>query len=158
MTDETSREKQYIGRVKWFNSKVGYGFVTVTDGEKTQTDVFVHHSQVKVATEQYRYLVQGEYVEFEWIAAGEGGEHVFQAGNVHGLNGGKLMCETRNENRYEHSNQTDEGYPSADMESRPVRNTRRPAHSTRHVNSSDGDNKDGWERVSRRSKPTYKTL
>lgn len=164
MTDETSREKQYIGRVKWFNSKVGYGFVTVTDGEKAQTDVFVHHTQVQVATEQYRYLVQGEYVEFEWVEAGEG-DHAFQAGNVHGLNGGKLMCETRNENRPERSNETKDGFPSAsasassDTESRPVRTpqTHRPARSTvrRSYNSSDGDSE--WTRVSRRSKPATKS-
>jgi cold shock CspA family protein len=36
------------GRVKWFNSKAGYGFITVTDGPKSGTDVFVHHSAIKV--------------------------------------------------------------------------------------------------------------
>ena len=33
-----------IGRVKWFNNKAGYGFITVTDGSRSGTDVFVHHS------------------------------------------------------------------------------------------------------------------
>ena len=28
-------------------------------------DVFVHHSALTVGEEQYKYLVQGEYVEFE---------------------------------------------------------------------------------------------
>ena len=88
--------KRYRGRVKWFNNSTGYGFITVTDGEKSGTDVFVHHSGVVVSQEQYRYLVQGEYVEFEFIKP-SGGTHEFQAGSVSGIKGGKLMCETRNE-------------------------------------------------------------
>jgi len=91
-------DKQHVGRVKWFNSKAGYGFVTVTDGEKSNTDVFVHHSQIQVGKEQYRYLVQGEYVEFDWTET-DSGDHDYQAGNVRGVSGGLLMCETRNENR-----------------------------------------------------------
>ena len=89
---------QYVGRVKWFNSKAGYGFLTVTDGEKSNTDVFVHHSQIQVGKEQYRYLVQGEYVEFEWTDT-ESSDHDYQAGHVRGVSGGLLMCETRHENR-----------------------------------------------------------
>jgi cold shock CspA family protein len=50
------------GRVKWFNNKAGYGFITVTDGEKNGTDVFVHHTSVVVGSPQYTYLVQGEYL------------------------------------------------------------------------------------------------
>ena len=94
----TVDDVSHVGRVKWFNSKAGYGFLTVTDGEKANMDVFVHHSQVQVGKEQYRYLVQGEYVQFEWCDT-ETSDHRFQAGNVKGMNGGKLMCETRNENR-----------------------------------------------------------
>ena len=29
------------GRVKWFNNRAGYGFITVTDGEHNGIDVFV---------------------------------------------------------------------------------------------------------------------
>ena len=89
--------------VKWFNSKAGYGFLTVTDGEKKDVDVFVHHSQINVEKEQYRYLVQGEYVQFEWVET-DSSDHKYQAGNVCGVNGGKLMCETRHENRTTRSN------------------------------------------------------
>jgi len=85
------------GRVKWFNNKSGFGFITVTDGEKSGTDVFVHHSAISVHSEQYRFLVQGEYVEFSLSEAN--GDHEFQASGVKGIKGGKLMCETRNENR-----------------------------------------------------------
>uniref|UniRef100_A0A6C0E3C0 CSD domain-containing protein n=1 Tax=viral metagenome TaxID=1070528 RepID=A0A6C0E3C0_9ZZZZ len=94
----TSSDETLTGRVKWFNNKTGYGFITITDGSKVGTDVFVHHSAIKVDDEQYRYLVQGEYVDLSLVAT-EGGAYEFQAGNVRGIKGGKLMCETRNETR-----------------------------------------------------------
>jgi CspA family cold shock protein len=84
------------GRVKWFNNKAGYGFITVTDGPRSGTDIFVHHSTIKVDNQQYKYLVQGEYVDFG-ISNTTSGEHEFQAVDVHGIKGGKLMCETRHE-------------------------------------------------------------
>jgi CspA family cold shock protein len=87
-----------LGRVKWFNNKAGYGFITVTDGKRSGTDVFVHHSAVNVENNQYKYLVQGEYVEFDLIKT-TSGAHEWQASNVHGIKGGKLMCETRNETK-----------------------------------------------------------
>lgn len=87
-----------LGRVKWFNNKTGFGFITVTDGQNEGNDIFVHHSSIKVDSEQYKYLVQGEYVEFELVST-NGGKHQFQAGDVKGIKGGKLMCETRKEFR-----------------------------------------------------------
>lgn len=89
---------RYTGRVKWFNNKTGYGFITVTDGPKDGTDVFVHHSAVRVSSEQYKYLVQGEYVDFS-LSDTKTEQHEYQADDVCGVKGGKLMCETRNESR-----------------------------------------------------------
>ena len=89
---------RFTGRVKWFNNKAGYGFITVTDGDKTGTDIFVHHTGVIVDSEQYKYLVQGEYVSFE-LKKMDSGDHEFHAFNVRGVNSGMLMCETRNENK-----------------------------------------------------------
>ena len=82
------------GRVKWFNNKAGYGFITATTGSQAGTDVFAHHSGLAVANQQYRYLVQGEYVEFQMNSV-EGGAHRFQAADVSGIGRGMLMCETR---------------------------------------------------------------
>lgn len=95
-TSASSSTEKFTGRVKWFNNKAGYGFVTVTDGSKSGSDVFIHHSAIKVDSEQYKYLVQGEYVEFT-LTSVEGGKHEFQAAEVCGIKGGKLMCETRND-------------------------------------------------------------
>jgi CspA family cold shock protein len=94
----TSSSERFTGRVKWFNNKAGYGFVTVTDGPSAGGDIFVHHSSIKVDSEQYKYLVQGEYVEFT-MSSTSTGNHEFQAGEVSGIKGGKLMCETRRELR-----------------------------------------------------------
>jgi cold shock CspA family protein len=93
-----SSSERFIGRVKWFNNKAGYGFITVTDGPKSGNDVFVHHSSIKVDSEQYKYLVQGEYVEFS-LSETKTETHEFQAGEVSGIKGGKLMCETRRDLR-----------------------------------------------------------
>ena len=90
--------ERFMGRVKWFNNKAGYGFITVTDGPKSGTDVFVHHSAIKVDSEQYKYLVQGEYIEFS-LSDTKTDTHQFQADEVSGIKGGKLMCETRRDSR-----------------------------------------------------------
>jgi len=95
VTSSTTGER-LTGRVKWFNNKAGYGFITVTDGVRSGTDVFVHHSSIQVENQQYKYLVQGEYVEFE-LSNTPSGNHEFQASKVAGINNGKLMCETRRE-------------------------------------------------------------
>jgi CspA family cold shock protein len=82
-----------MGRVKWFNNKDGYGFITST---QTNTDIFAHHSAISVV-DQYKYLVQGEYVEFELVNTQNNPNHKVQASNICGINSGKLMCETRND-------------------------------------------------------------
>ena len=95
----SSADNSFVGQVKWFNNKTGYGFITVSsEGEHSGKDIFTHFSAISVGDSQYKYLVQGEYVQFGMIKP-ESGSHEFQATNVSGINGGRLMCETRNMNQ-----------------------------------------------------------
>lgn len=55
------------GRVKWFNEKKGFGFITRDDGEK---DCFVHHSALSGAG--VRSLREGQRVEFDVVQAEKG--------------------------------------------------------------------------------------
>jgi cold shock CspA family protein len=94
----TTNDMVYEGRVKWFNNKAGYGFITVIGSDKDGVDIFAHHSTIQVSEEQYRYLVQGEYLEFK-LSTVESDSHKYQAIDIRGVKGGKLLCETRNESR-----------------------------------------------------------
>jgi CspA family cold shock protein len=113
VTSSTSSER-LTGRVKWFNNKAGYGFITVTDGSQSGSDIFIHHSAISVADQQYKYLVQGEYVSFQ-LTQTSSSQHPWQAAAVGGINSGKLMCETRNESRVVRSKyQSDRHAPSSE--------------------------------------------
>ena len=48
------------GKIKWYNSKRGYGFIERDDKEK---DAFVHASACKAAG--MRYLNENDKIEFE---------------------------------------------------------------------------------------------
>jgi CspA family cold shock protein len=116
----TTSEERLIGRVKWFNNKAGYGFITVTDGIQSGSDIFVHHSAIGVSNQQYKYLVQGEYIEFS-ITPTQGGAHAFQASCVCGIKGGKLMCETRNEFKIARNNHKASDTQHTAVKSEPVK-------------------------------------
>ncbi|ACM23046.1 MULTISPECIES: cold shock domain-containing protein [Thermotoga] len=47
------------GKVKWFDAKKGYGFITKDEGG----DVFVHWSAIEM--EGFKTLKEGQVVEFE---------------------------------------------------------------------------------------------
>ncbi|ETI66388.1 cold-shock protein [Neobacillus vireti] len=61
------------GKVKWFNSEKGFGFIEREGGE----DVFVHFSAIQ--GEGYKSLDEGQEVTFEI----ENGQRGPQAVNVH---------------------------------------------------------------------------
>lgn len=84
----------YTGQVKWFNSKSGYGFITIkNDCDKKDSDIFVHYTNITTSS-QYKYLMQGEYVEFNLLKSSNT-NHEFQAVNVTGILKGELMCQIR---------------------------------------------------------------
>ncbi|MCU0286785.1 MAG: cold shock domain-containing protein [Acidobacteria bacterium] len=56
------------GKVKWFNSQKGYGFIAMENGK----DIFVHHKAIQGTG--YKSLDEGDLVEFE-IRSSEKGDH-----------------------------------------------------------------------------------
>ncbi len=60
------------GKVKWFNSEKGYGFITTEEGY----EVFVHYSAITGGG--FKSLEEGQEVEFE-VTEGDRGP---QASNV----------------------------------------------------------------------------
>ena len=86
-------EEIYTGVVKWFNSKVGYGFITCLNKEYQNKDIFVHHSALigeqkndtYKSNDTYKYLVEGEYVEFQLIHDHNNSKHPIYATNVSGI-------------------------------------------------------------------------
>ena len=63
------------GKVKWFNSEKGFGFIEREGGN----DVFVHFSAINM--EGYKSLAEGAEVEFEVVDGAKGP----QAANVSSL-------------------------------------------------------------------------
>ena len=54
------------GRVKWFNEKKGFGFISQDGGE----DLFVHFSSIQ--QDGFKVLREGDEVQFE-VSSGEKG-------------------------------------------------------------------------------------
>jgi cold shock CspA family protein len=80
---------EYIGNCKWFNSKLGYGFLRICNTALKGTDVFVHHTGLRPLNSSFKTLYKGEYVHFSTID----GRNGKQAVSVTGILGGPLMCD-----------------------------------------------------------------
>lgn len=61
------------GKVKWFDSKKGFGFIE----QEGQSDIFVHFSAIQ--EQGYRTLIEGDEVIYELTASEKG----LKAENVH---------------------------------------------------------------------------
>jgi len=57
-----------VGKVKWFNDKKGFGFLTADD--KRDQDIFVHYSSI--AGDGFKSLNPGDPVKFELIEGPKG--------------------------------------------------------------------------------------
>lgn len=79
----------FIGCCKWFNKKLGYGFITVYTGEHKGNNIFVHHSGIHPLNSNFKTLKRGEYVSLNVIE----GQNGTQAVDVKGVCGGPLMCD-----------------------------------------------------------------
>ena len=79
------------GCVKWFNSKKGYGFITVLtpESEHVGTDVFAHYTHVNVRDNSYKRLFPGEYVSFNMGKNNNRDVCI----DITGIGGGRLLAD-----------------------------------------------------------------
>ena len=78
------------GRVKWFDTKKGYGFVETLGNQKE--DLFVHFSNISVSNERiYKKLFPGEYISF--IKKNDENNNRDECSDVRGVDMGPLMTE-----------------------------------------------------------------
>lgn len=91
--NDTDKLGEYQGQCKWFNDRLGFGFCTITGGDKKGEDIFVHHSGVNTKNSHYKTLKKGEYIQFDIIESEIKGPNAQQAVNVTGISGGPLMCD-----------------------------------------------------------------
>ncbi|NKB75946.1 MAG: cold shock domain protein CspD [Gammaproteobacteria bacterium] len=64
---------RYVGFVKWFDNRKGYGFI---QREGTEDDIFVHFREIQ--GDGFKTLIEGQKVEFGLITRDKG----FAAENV----------------------------------------------------------------------------
>ena len=91
LTEITDKDHKgsYTGQCKWFNDKLGYGFITICDGADKGKDIFTHHSGIKPLNSNYKTLKKGEYINFNIVQGVNG----LQAVDITGICGGPLMCD-----------------------------------------------------------------
>ena len=149
----SSSESRLLGRCKWFNSRSGFGFITLLDDNKeNEKDVFVHYSCIRAESSQYKYLVQGEYIEFD-IVTTENDNHEFHAANVTGIKGGPLMCDTHCLN-----NTVPRTFNSRPPSSQPRRSSRPPYDESRQQQQSNTDvSQEGFVEVKRKGPSKKRT-
>ena len=86
-------EKIYRGRVKWFNKRLGYGFIEFKDDNAKDSNIFAHYTEIIPLVTTYKTLFQGEYVCFQ-IEASARPDMEYQASKITGIDKGPLMADT----------------------------------------------------------------
>jgi cold shock CspA family protein len=97
-------ENMNNGRVLWFDSRKGYGFINLLG---TEDNYFVHFSGIKVSSDTiYKKLFPGEYVNFTLV---EDGDRKI-CNDVTGIGGGPLLTEnTQYRYKYFKNNRVNRG-------------------------------------------------
>lgn len=80
---------EYTGRVKWFNKKKGYGFITLLTNDEEDKDVFFHYSSI--VSDNFKILFPGEYVSFDTITV----ENKVNCTNIRGIMGNELLIDNK---------------------------------------------------------------
>ena len=76
------------GRVKWYDAKKQFGFISGLDGSE---DLFVHFTELSSRKGHPAVLYTGEYVEYRVLDANDQSQQA-KAINVTGIGGGPLLC------------------------------------------------------------------
>ena len=106
---QSTQQERIVGtelwQVKWFDNKLGYGFVTVLTNAHKVTDISVHQTNVNPLETEFRTLMKGEYISLNVSV-----DDKIQALNVTGVLGGSLRCDEprpvrRGHHGSKHSNQ-----------------------------------------------------
>lgn len=63
--------KNVQSEVKWFNNKLGYGFINNGNGK----DIFVHYSNI-ISEKRFKKLYKGQNVHFDILETDKGGQAV----------------------------------------------------------------------------------
>lgn len=106
MSTEQQQQKgaMYTGVVKWYSKKLGYGYIealTLNGLPCDSMDSFVHYTAITVddscssGEDVFRYLVQGEVVEYTVVPVVGHEKHTHQADKVTGICGRSLTYQQR---------------------------------------------------------------
>ena len=96
----TTQERRF-GKIKWFDNKRGFGFLTDIDSNE---DIFVHFSSIQVNDNIYKTLIEGEYVEFS-RSTDKNDKSI--AVEVTGLRRGPLLCQNTTRRIYSVKNKNE---------------------------------------------------
>ena len=115
-----STQPRTLGRIKWFDNRKGYGFLTRLEDE---LDIFLHFSSISVKEGVYKTLIEGEYVEFD-VKQDDKGKNI--AVDITGPCRGPLLCENTERRVYAvRRTPQDSGEGDAASSGRPPRKNKR---------------------------------